>query len=64
MKLGCVVHESNGYAVVEVLDPLASGDVVIGYSLAGPQASPSIIYSNRMEALEALHDIEDRTPES
>jgi hypothetical protein len=33
---------------------------LVGFSLAGPQASPSIIYASLHDALEALHDLEQR----
>ena len=54
-KLGRVVFNERGYIVVEVLDGHATS---IGYSLVGPQSSESIIYGSRMQALEALDDIE------
>ena len=60
-RLGRVVHEARGYTVFEVLQSGPDGNAVVGYSLVGPHASSSIIYSKRMEAVEALHDIDDRT---
>ena len=57
-KMGRVVFNDRGYMVSE----LVAGDVpdgaVTGFSLIGPNASSSIIYSNPQEALEALDDIE------
>jgi hypothetical protein len=60
-RLGRILHEApSGYAVVEVLQPVADGSAVTGYALVGPHASASIIYSRVQEALEALHDLEAR----
>lgn len=59
-RLGRTIQEERGYAIVEVLGPDAARNEVTGVVLVGPLASTSIIYANRMEALEALHDIEER----
>ena len=58
--VGKVVFNERGYLVAEVLE----GARVSGYSLIGPMASDSIIYGSRMEALEALQDIEARLEEA
>ena len=55
-KMGRVVFSDRGYIVAEML---VQGTVV-GFSLIGTDASSSIIYSSRNEALEALQDIEAR----
>jgi hypothetical protein len=62
LRLGRVVQEERGYAITEVLGPDPAREEVTGFALLGPLASASIIYANRMEALEALHDIEARAP--
>ena len=54
---GRVVFSDRGYIIVEVLGP---GGAVVGYRLAGINASASIIYSSQAEAREALDDIESR----
>ena len=60
-KMGRVVHEARGgYVIVEALEVGPQGEALTGFALVGPLASSSIIYVNRQEALEALHDIEDR----
>ena len=59
-RLGRTIQEERGYAIVEVLGRDPARNEVTGYVLSGPYASTSIIYSTRREALEALHDIEER----
>ena len=61
-RLGRVVFSDRGYMVAELLVGGAGEGVMTGYSLIGPQASASIIYSTKSEALEALQDIESRVP--
>ena len=60
LRLGRAVREARGYAIVEVLGPDAARNEVTGFALVGPEASSSIIYANPLEAMEALHDIEQR----
>jgi hypothetical protein len=61
-RLGRVVFSDRGYMVAELLAGGADEGVLTGYSLIGPQASASIIYTTTAEALEALQDIEARVP--
>ena len=64
-RIGRVVFSERGYIVAEVLAaiPERSSDVT-GFLLIGPLASDSIIYGSRMQALEALQDIEARTSDN
>jgi hypothetical protein len=59
-RLGRTIQEERGYAIAEVLGRDPARNEVTGFVLLGPYASSSIIYSTRHEALEALHDIEER----
>jgi hypothetical protein len=60
-KLGQIVYSaSSGYAVVEVMEPVADGFAVTGFAVVGSRASASIIYASAHEAVEALHDLEAR----
>ena len=59
-RLGLVVFEDRGYIVAEMLEVRQEGEVLCGFSLIGPDASSSIIYGSRGEALEALEDLEAR----
>ena len=61
-KLGRVVFSDRGYMVAELLVEGPGEGALTGYSLIGPQASASIIYTTKSEALEALQDIEARVP--
>jgi hypothetical protein len=56
---GRVVFNERGYIILELLGR-ADCQGVIGFSLIGPHASESIIYASRLQALEALQDIEAR----
>ena len=60
-KTGRVVFNERGYIVAEVLAGPPESQSVSGFSLIGPDASESIIYASRMQALEALQDIEARS---
>ena len=55
-----LVFNERGYAIAELLTGPDGRQTVVGYSLLGPEASESIIYASRLQALEALHDIEER----
>ena len=59
-RLGRVVFSERGYMVMEFLEAHRGGNVRTGFTLLGPQASASIIYSTRREAIDALGDIEAR----
>ena len=58
-KVGNVVFCDRGYIIAEVVD----GGRVSGFSLSGPHASDAIIYASRLQALDALQDIESRRVE-
>jgi hypothetical protein len=60
-RLGRVVFSERGYIIAELFWGPPGEEAKAGFSLIGPQASPSIIYSSPHEALEALQDIEART---
>ena len=60
-SIGRVVFSERGYIIAEVIAEPPGAAVVLGYSLVGPEASESIIYGTRLEALEALQDIEARS---
>ena len=57
---GRVVFNDRGYIVAEVVTGAPGGERLIGFALIGAHASESIIYGSRMQALEALQDIEER----
>ena len=59
-RLGRVVFSERGYIIAELFWGAPGEEARAGFSLIGPNASPSIIYSNPHEALEALQDIEER----
>jgi hypothetical protein len=59
-RLGRIVFSERGYIIAELYWGVPDGEAMAGFSLVGPHASPSIIYSSRQEALDALHDIEAR----
>jgi hypothetical protein len=60
LRGGRVVHGQRDYFVAEVLQVGPDRTCLVGFSLAGPQASPSIIYASLHDALEAIHDLEQR----
>jgi len=60
IRTGRVVFSERGYIIVELLAGELGRERVSGFSLLGPQASESIVYASRMQALEALQDIEER----
>ena len=59
-RMGRVVFDDRGYRVTEMLEARQERELACGFSLIGPEASSSIIYSSCQEALEALRDIEER----
>ena len=59
-RLGPIVFNERGYIVAKVLSCGPGSEHVIGYSLIGPASAQCLIYANRAEALEALHDIETK----
>ena len=59
-RMGKVVFNERGYMVSELLASGVPEGGVTGFSLIGPDASSSIIYSSPQEALQALEDSEQR----
>ena len=59
-RLGRVLFNERGYIIAELFWGAPGEEAKAGFSLIGPQASASIIYSTPQEALEALQDIEER----
>jgi len=59
-RVGRVVFNERGYVIAEMMTGPPENESIAGFSLIGPLSSESIIYGSRMQALEALQDIEER----